>query len=360
MSRLRGGFSFCGTDIADIDLEYAPSKDNTYVYRPATERVHEENFEGHDGGYIYGSWKEPKEFTLRCFYEETAIDRGLMAHVHHVFRVGKSGKLIFKRRPWCYYYATVTDVKTGEMYNYLNGLVTITMKASYPFARCDTMYSLPTDEYHDAVMLNSALFEKPEMVPPTTFENITTTQRFMLGNPGTERAHVAIVAAGDAGTGIIIENKTTNQKCKLVAMSKAITSDDHKRLVVDGINGKTVLYDTVERTSEIAFLYHDYGYIELEPGFPALRNIYANYNNQPQVTFTNIIDQDVIGQYVYLNDKWCKLTEQIDSHTFNLDRSPGIVGYNKTMIMPMNEVEVRAITTMDLTHLSFIYKPTFS
>ena len=103
-----GGFSFCGIDIADIGLEYAPDNDETYIYAPAESNIHEETFEGHDGGYSYGASREPKVFTLRCFYEDKHVAKGLMAKIFDLFRVGRKGLLIFKRRPWCYYYATVT------------------------------------------------------------------------------------------------------------------------------------------------------------------------------------------------------------------------------------------------------------
>ena len=88
---MTGGFSFCGTDIATIGLEYAPELENTYVYKPAKARIHEETFDGHNGGYYYGSSLEPKEFVLRCYFEEKEIDRGLMARVENLFREGRSG-----------------------------------------------------------------------------------------------------------------------------------------------------------------------------------------------------------------------------------------------------------------------------
>ena len=48
-----------------------------------------------------------------------------------------------------------------------------------------------------------------------------------------------------------------------MAFSKGVTSDSGKYLLVDGMNGKTVLTDGT--TSEAAFKYHSGGFIELEP-----------------------------------------------------------------------------------------------
>ena len=46
-----GGFTFCGVDIADIGLDYAPELADTFVYAPSRVRVHEETIDTHDGGY---------------------------------------------------------------------------------------------------------------------------------------------------------------------------------------------------------------------------------------------------------------------------------------------------------------------
>ena len=93
---MKGGFSFCGVDIADIGLEYAPDNKDTYVYKPGEAEVHEEIFDGHDGGYIYGATKRPKEFILRCYFEDKNIAEGIMARAYNLFKIGKSGKLLLQ------------------------------------------------------------------------------------------------------------------------------------------------------------------------------------------------------------------------------------------------------------------------
>ena len=105
---MQGGFSFCGTDIAELGLEYVPDNANTYVWAGSTYKVHEQAFDGHDGGYFYGTTTAAKPFTLRCIYQETHINEGILTKVESFFRKGKSGRLVFKNRPWVYYVATVT------------------------------------------------------------------------------------------------------------------------------------------------------------------------------------------------------------------------------------------------------------
>ena len=367
---MKGGFSFCGVDIEDIGLNYAPEIKDTYVYSPGVENVHEETYEGHNGGYTYGAYKEPKEFILRCYFEETHIAKGIMAKFHALFKVGKSGLLVFQRRPWCYYYATVTNVNTDELSNYLNGLLVITMKAYYPYARSvpvnGKMFSNTVmDRYHEEIMQNTGLLDNDSFVPPMAFGSsgspITSQKSIILYNPGTERAKVDIVISGTAGDGVIIANKTTEQKCRYVAFQT--TEPDY--IYTDSINGKTVIDRSGERN--LAFLYHDYGFIELEPSFPILRNILVDYNGTTVTTQKILFDNDFQKEwyedrYIYL-DNWYKILRCENKHTITVLPRDGQVpgqGKTKTNIVLMNEITITPSQGTSLTKLNFVYKPTFA
>ena len=367
---MKGGFTFCGIDIEDIGLNYAPENKDTYVFSPGIENVHEETFEGHNGGYVYGAYKEPKEFILRCYYEEQHITKGVMAKAFSLFRVGKSGLLIFKRRPWCYYYATVTNINHDEMYNYENGLIVITMKAYYPYARGveingRTLCNLLTDPYHDDVMANTAILDKEEQVPQTSFvDPPVNPQEIILYNPGTERAKVSLVISGQAGDGVTIYNKTTDQLCRYVAFN----TSNNEYVYTDSISGKTVLDNGTSRS--LAFLYHDYGFIDLEPAFPIRRKIFATYNGQT-VTTTNILYEDnedyckewYIGKYIFLGTDWFKIYEVTDKHTLKVNPRNGVTpgeGKCTSSIVLMNEIIVTPTQGAVISRLNFIYKPTFA
>ena len=362
---MKGGFSFCGVDIADIGLEYAPENKDTYVYKPGEANIHEELFDGHHGGYIYGATRQPKEFILRCFYEDTDISKGIMAKAYNLFKIGKSGKLIFKRRPWCYYYATVTSVDSTDMHSYLNGLFVVTMKAYYPFARGyevngHLMYNTKTDPYHDEVMANTALLDRAEIVPKTMFD--LPDERVILYNPGTEPADVGIVIAGRAGDGITITNLTNGQSCRYVGFDTA----QNEEICTDGISGKTIkrTYSETSEQKNLAFLYHDYGFIQLEPAFPILRDLIVSYTNNT-VTSTNILYHDeeekewYKGKYIALNNTWHKIVECSNKHTLTLLDSAG-TGSEITSVVMMNEIEIKQSDGSEITKISFIYKPTFA
>lgn len=377
---MKGGFSFCGVDIADIGLEYAPENKDTYVYAPAEASMHEETFEGHDGGYSYGASKQPKMFVLRCYYEQTNIAKGLMAKALDLFKVGRKGMLIFKRRPWCYYYATVTsNPDISEMYSYLNGLIVITMKAYYPFARglevvnprtkeAHLLYNLSDDPYHAEIMQNTALFDKAYMMPQTSFTNFNASDKVLLYNPGTERAKVDIIISGSSRDGVTITNRTTNQSCSYIGLD----TENNDYIYTDGINGKTVLDSDGNRT--LAFLYHDYGFIELEPAFPIIRDIYINniydYESVSAINTVNILYQDeeekewYTGKYIFLGSDnmgmWYKINLCLNNHTLILTAKTTLSGGYKTNIVSMNEIYVQLTPDTTLNRLSFIYKPTYS
>ncbi len=359
---MTGGFSFCDTDIGSLGLYYVPELEDTFVYKPADAESHIETFEGHDGGYFYGSWYSPKEFTLRCYFEDSKIDRGIMAHVYALFKVGRSGKLIFDRRPWCYYDATVTDPVESDFKNYENGLVTIHMKAMYPFARSEIITNTRSEQYHDVLMSNSAVFDKEGMDLQQEFTNLQSDHAnpipIVLCNPGQETAHLGVSIAGDVGEGIVITNATTGQSMRLVAISKAVTTDVGKKVYIDAISGKTIL--TGGGQTQIKFLYHDYGFLSLASSYPALRDIYINYIGGNTITVLNILNQNVIGKYIFIKDKWMKITSQPDKHTVTVNGTVMSPGSERTMIIPMNEIYITPDSTMDITSLKFLFKPTYA
>ena len=357
---MKGGFTFNNVDIADLFLEYAPELSDTYVFRPTSTTPHDETFDGHTGGYFYGLTKEPKEFILRCFYDEKHINKGIMEKMHWVFRKGNSGKLVFQKRPWCYYYATVIDVDDTEVFNYLNGVIKITMKAYYPFARSDDMY-YPSNrlDYFD-VMETTAFFDSESMMPAMDIageSTITSATSFLLYNPGNEFADVGIEIAGNAPTGVIIKNLTTNQECKFIALTSEATTTVNSYVCYDGINGKCILKSPTQ--ANINSLYHDYGCINLAPGYPVTRNIVVSEIDGDTVTVANSVYETDIGKYIYLNSTWQKILDVVDEHTLTIASDNLQDAVQTTVIATMNELVITPVQSMSITRLKFNYKPTF-
>lgn len=358
---MRGGFSFCGVDIAKWELEYAPELTDTYVWGPAGYNVNEESFDAHDGGYFYGTTMKPKEFTLRCYYEEQHVNRGIIASITSFFYRGRTGRLIFKRRPWVWYNATVTSIDYSKMTNTQNGIITIGMKAYYPFARHDTLWMLDdppnqADKEHNSALLSETMTPDNKLIAGS--DPLTEAKTLMLYNGGTEKAAVAVEIAGDVGEGVTIYNRTTGQSCGFVAMSKAITTDVGKYIVCDGLNGKTMLTDG--KNPELSFLYHDGGFLDLKPAFPIDRNIEITMmQNSIIITSREKFDETMAGKYVWLRNAWHKINAVLNESTAYIDETMPEDATEVTTIAEMNELEVVPKSTMSLTRLNFIYKPTF-
>lgn len=355
---MQGGFSFCGVDIAKFGLEYVPTLDQTYVYSSGEYTVHQETFDAHHGGYFYGTTVQPKIFTLKCMFQDQDINHGILSNVENFFRRGRTGRLVFKNRDWVWYSATVIEVDTKDLRNYMNGFVTIVLSAFYPFGRCDELYLNDSSLLYEDVAFNSALMIQ-EDTPDPNIGQLSESTTILLFNAGTEVASVAIEIAGDAGDGVTITNRTTGQTSKFIAFTPSETSDKGKYILCDSLNGKTVLTDG--KTAERCFKYHDQGFIELYPAFPIEREVYASYFGGSAVVSTlgTPFDDDIVGRYIKLEGKWRKIIEQIDNSSFIVDVAFDADGFGYSNIVTMNEISIELSPNSNLTRLNFVYKPTF-
>ena len=351
-------FSFCGVDISQFDMLYVPELENTYVFSAGELKTNEETFEGHQGGYYYGTTHQPKQFTLRCVFTNQNITRGIISRVEGFFRIGRTGRLVFGKRPWAYYVATVTGIDTTRLTNYANGYVTITLKAYYPFARCDNLSLWSGNVFDEYVYDHTALLSE-SMTPETSFTNITETKTLLLYNPGSIRASVALRASGNAGEGILIRNATTAQESSLMAFSKGVTSDSGKYLLVDGMNGKTVLTDGT--TSEAAFKYHSGGFIELEPAYPIYRGVAVDMTKDSNEIrlITEATTEDLVGRYVFMDKAWNRVESMTEDNRLTVRNAAQKTQVVSTWLVTMNEITVELGAGASLDSLEFLYKPTF-
>ena len=362
---VRGGFTFCGIDIADLGLEYAPEGDDLYMFRPAATKVHEESYDGHHGGYYYGATVQPKEFTLRCFFEHRNMFRGLMSRVYEAFRRGRSGKLIFQDRPWMYYVATVSDdIRTPEMPNAMGGVIEISMKAYFPFARSEIMYCDRSNLWYDDIMLNSSVVTSEAMVPATELTNLSgsmTLAEPLLLNPGTEASPVTIDIAGDVGDGLTITNLTNGQRMTVVGLTQEITGENGF-LRVNARSGQVSLHTFNGQTENIepGYLYHKNGFIWLNPAMVARRNVYTVYEDSQEIALTYPMEQDYTGEYIYINGVWREIIEQPDPMKLKLKYRTGVTGSDNTVILPMNKINIYAESEATIAKLKFNYMPTYA
>lgn len=363
---MQGGFSFCETDILDLGLEYVPDNVNTYVFADSTYRVHEQSFDGHNGGYFFGTTVEPKVFTLRCIFQDSHINDGILTRIENFFYRGRTGKLVFKKRPWVYYIATVTNLNVKSITNYLNGVITIQMKAYYPFGRCDDQFYSEDSEHVDNIVANSCMLPEALAMPASVVrdgDTLSEQTEITQYNGGTRPAAVAIELAGDLGDGITIKNVTNGKECRFVALTKSESTLKGMYLVSDGLNGRTVLTDGT--TAIDASLYHDHGFMELEPSRILVNNERAYMVEGKYVASISSgprWPEDTIGKYIHCDGKWREVVAWSGSahNGFSTLPQPENTLLGPVTVVEPNKIVITPDSTMSLTKLNFVYKPTFA
>ena len=180
-----------------------------------------------------------------------------------------------------------------------------------------------------------------------------------------------IEIAGDVGDGVIIKNHTTGECCKFVAIGSATFDGEENYVALDSISGKC--YAHTEGTDKIAFLYHGGGFITLIPAFPIRRNMFVSamhgsdtiqsvgklYDRNNRET-PETAEADLKGQHIWLGDAWHEIAAVTDEHNMKLTEPLESSASGTTMTTRMNRITVEPVSTMKLTRLNFVYKPTFS
>ena len=358
---MRGGFSFDGIDIAKLGLEYAPSVKDVYVHRTTASNLNEQKFDARPGSYFYGLNVQPKEFKLRCIFQDEHINEGFLTRVISVFHPGKTGRLIFDTRPWCWYNATVTSVDTNGMTNYMNGIITITLKCYYPYGRCDQKYISSSDPNERDLYRNTAMLRDVSLFTTAAGYSHSSQSRVLRLNPGTETARTGIKIKGDIGNGVIIRNVTTDTTARFHALTTQSGLYNNYTLYYDGISGRTLLTNGL--TSVSGALYHDYGYIELAPAFPADRDITVKAaRGATSITSSGKFTTDMIGKYIVMNNGsyYAKIQNVPNMNTITVFPTPESALNGKATIIKLNEIVVTPINGSSITYLDFDYYPTFS
>ena len=281
---MKNSFIFDGVDMEHLGLEYAPELSQTYVYGGAQIKNHEDNFDGADGGYYYGYTVQPKDFKQRCIFEGSHINKtDMMMRIEGLFRKGRTGKLIFKNRPWCYYVATVmASVSFSDLRSYQSGIQTINLRAHYPFARSDQKFIGTSDVNKDSLLAHTGMFIQGDV--PVDFGvrysyyfnslrgSANPVREYIVYNPGTEYADVALELSGNVADGLEIINETTGDMCRIIATTRADTTIAGRKIVIDGLNGKCYIIDNNRNYLQDAYISHDEGFIRLAPCTPFMRN----------------------------------------------------------------------------------------
>lgn len=175
----------------------------------------------------------------------------------------------------------------------------------------------------------------------------------LIYNPGTERAHTVIRLAGDVGDGLLIRNLTSGQRCRITRL-KEDSLLPGAWLELDSGMGQTRI--VLGGESQLAFAFHDEGYLELAPCMPFVRALRISHT-----AGSNIVTSDhgflkpMQGQYLYLNG-WRKIREITNANQAILSENAEADGTITTPVVTMNEIELSG-DNVKLSKLEIEYTP---
>ena len=222
-----------------------------------------------------------------------------------------------------------SDLPEGTRYS---GTFTATFTCYDPFGR---LLKSELDTASTEAELSETGLLSAEMTP----EAVTTgSSFFLLYNPGTEVGHSIIRLTGDVGEdGLLIRNLTTGQKCKVVNL-KANSLLKGACLELDSEKCQTSI--VLGDESELAFPFHDEGYITLAPCIPFIRSIEVSHTaGSKAVTSDGAFAAHMEGQYLYIGG-WKCIRQVTDGNIAILSAAVESTGATQTPVVTMNEIEI--------------------
>lgn len=263
--------------------------------------------------------------------------------------------MIFDERSYAIYNVVTSKKLAVSLYDHMDA--SGTRRYSGTFEACFTAYdpfARMLENIYDGSCSDAALNETGILPVAMMPEAPSATGRFfLLYNPGTESAHTVIRMAGDVGDGLLIRNLTTAQRCRVNDL-KASSLLEGACLELDSKMGQTRI--ALSGEAELAFAFHDEGYITLAPCVPFVRNVMISHTEGSNViTADGSFQKNMKGQYLYL-DGWRKISQVTDENTAIISQPAETSGNTVTPIVTMNEIEIQG-DNAQLTRFEIEYVP---
>ena len=249
-----GGFSYRGKNIGEFgDVFYIPDAEERGNYALPFD-VSEQEINGRDGAYYYGNRVKPREFALRCYYEN--LTQQQKYDILHWFGRNTKGKLILDDRNYVYYDVIPYDAVRVEDYRHTacdgslryQGYMTFYLKAYCPFGKL-----MANSVTNNVPMVGSAQIDISILYEPTTDADNETLillsakmpssnypldgTSFYIYNPGTEPTPLTIRIAGTAENGTIT-NTTNGTTCVIKGMTTGNTTSVGKYVNINSETGR--------------------------------------------------------------------------------------------------------------------------
>ena len=338
------GFSFMGLHSSLFGVYYVP--DSSSMFDDGTDMtVYDEDAEWQDGGIYYGKKMKQREFELSCFYED--LDEKGYQKMRQWLDTGNSGKLIFDTAPWKYYDAVVTKKLNGKKYCHraedaetirYSGTFTMTMTAYQPYAKM--LYQELDGMDTDGVSKVCGILPHDQMPTAPT----ASDRRFILYNCGLITTPCVIRLGGTVDEdGLSICNETTGQECILRALPPSPAY-----LEIDSETGSVRVIDPTSSTNEMAFEYHDAGYVSLAPGgflYDSMMVTYLKGNNTLTVN-RDEASASYVGKYIYIEGKWARILH-VNGREMVISENMLAAGVSMVTPVTMNTIDIRGNATLD-------------
>lgn len=272
------GFTYNGTASSTYNVEYIPDASDRWFEGQEWD-VYDTDVAWKPGGYYYGNAVKPKVFELKCYYEEITVKQ--REDIRKWLHRNTQGTLMFDDMPFVYWKVRPTRVISGARYldnnGKYSGTFTVTFTAYEPFGYLTRKYNTSSDndnanDYCDLIAQSSM------PAAPTT-----SSRTFNIYNPGREVCGLSIKLSGTVSNPIEFINTTNTTRCILQSLPA-----NNLMLDINGDTGKIKSYVYGQESNyEYGYVYHDRGFIRLEPGTNTI-NILEKNSSGSWVTPTTL------------------------------------------------------------------------
>ena len=109
--------------------------------------------------------------------------------------------------------------------------------------------------------------------------------------------------------------------------------------------------------SEVAYEYHDDGYISLEPGEPEKEAFEVIYAANGSVVSDSRFDESMVGKYIWIAGDWHEIIHVSNSDEAVTRWNPGEGGTGNAIVAMLNRITVVLDEGSELSKLEIEYQP---
>lgn len=358
-------FSFRGIHLDTYGVYLAQKNTDTHIWE-SEYKTNDDSVDSQDGGVWHSNTVEPKVFDLDCYFED--ISEFQLTSIMYLFNREGEGTLRFDERPWLKYIARSVKKPDIEKYVVANarysGKITFHLKAYCPFAESSafTLDEISMYEGLENLVKDTTCLMPLSRMPitPVTTAGAPRTGQFIYSvhHAGNAKANTVIKVAGDVGDGVVIYNPLTKQTCKIIGLTKALTTNVGKWLEIYSNTGECFLTDGANKTQ--AWNHHDRGYIQLKEHPLMRRDILISFSGNEATASVDAFTEDDVGKHIFIGDKWASIVMVNTSKKVTINPPASSTGSNLTDIVQLNDILITPVSVMSLTKFNIEYSHTFT